>query len=85
METAEWRWSSWGQLYYYVYKPARGRSGPGGQDRDDDGNVQVRCMGKAGEHDGADGNDAGSRQPVPLPGILLRYRIRVLLSPEPVL
>ena len=66
-------------------QPARGRGRAGGQDRDDDGNVQVRRVGEAGEHDRPHGNDAGSRQPVPLPGILLRYRIRVLLSPEPVL
>ncbi len=74
-----------GQLYYYVYNLQGDVVEPGGQDRDDDGNVQVRRVGEAGEHDRPHGNDAGCCQPVPLPGILLRYRIRVLLSPEPVL
>ena len=71
---------SWGQphsvgvhgaVVLLPLQPARGRSGISGQDRNDDGNLHIRCMGEAGEHDGPNGDDPGCGQPVPLPRVLL--------------
>ncbi len=74
-----------GQLYYYVYNLQGDVVGL----VDKTGTTMVTykydVWGKPESTTGPMATTLGSRQPVPLPWILLRYRIRVLLSPEPVL